>query len=80
MAYSKSNDCQIRYGKKFAEKAGVKRGDKILDMGCGTGELTSSLAEIVGKDGQVVGVDPDFWRLCKMGKHINKIKSNYYPK
>ena len=63
MAYSKSNDCQIRYGKKLSEKACVKRGDKLLDMGCGTGELTSSLAEIVGKDGQVVGVDPDFGRI-----------------
>ena len=37
----------------------IKPGHKILDMGCGTGELTRFLAELVGENGEVVGVDPD---------------------
>ncbi|XP_046855048.1 ubiquinone/menaquinone biosynthesis C-methyltransferase UbiE-like [Xenia sp. Carnegie-2017] len=61
--YSKNNNVQIECGKKLATNAGIKRGDKILDMGCGTGELTSFLSEIVGRDGLVVGVDPDFGRI-----------------
>ena len=62
--YSEINDIQVQYGKCLAQTAGVKLGDKVLDMGCGTGELTSFLAmEIAGKDGEVVGVDPDLARI-----------------
>ncbi|KAJ1303502.1 hypothetical protein OPQ81_011688 [Rhizoctonia solani] len=32
-------------------------GERILDMGCGTGELTYRLQEFVGHDGLVLGVD-----------------------
>jgi SAM-dependent methyltransferase len=33
--------------------------DRILDVGCGTGELARVLAEEAGDDGEVVGVDAD---------------------
>jgi len=36
-----------------------KAGDVILDLGCGTGELSAYLAELVGPGGKVIGVDPD---------------------
>lgn len=36
---------------------GAKPGERIIDFGCGTGEVTLQIAEIVGKDGLVVGVD-----------------------
>ena len=61
--YSQINDFQVQFGKNLATTAGIKPGDKVLDMGCGTGELTSFLAEKVGKEGQVVGVDPDVERI-----------------
>ncbi|SAM82973.1 related to ERG6-Delta(24)-sterol C-methyltransferase [Ustilago bromivora] len=32
-------------------------GDKILDYGCGSGEITLDLATIVGPDGEVTGLD-----------------------
>jgi ubiquinone/menaquinone biosynthesis C-methylase UbiE len=41
----------------------LKQGDKVLDMGCGTGEVTAFLAEMVGKQTEVVGVDPDIDRI-----------------
>jgi SAM-dependent methyltransferase len=41
-----------RYGKQLAggllELAGVARGDRVLDVGCGTGQLTMELAAVVG--------------------------------
>ena len=38
-------------------------GDVILDLGCCTGELSAYLAEPVGPEGKVIGVDPDKERI-----------------
>ena len=35
----------------------VHKGDKILDVGCGTGEDVQRLAQMVGSSGEVIGVD-----------------------
>jgi len=32
-------------------------------LGCGTGELSAYLAELVGPEGKVIGVDPDKERI-----------------
>jgi SAM-dependent methyltransferase len=37
--------------------AGLKRGDRVLDVGCGTGQLTAALAESVGGE-NVAALDP----------------------
>lgn len=34
-----------------------------MDLGCGTGELSVYLAELVGQQGKVVAVDPDIDRI-----------------
>ena len=54
---------QFRGRCSFAGLLNIKPGYKVLDMGCGTGELTRFLAELVGEDGEVVGVDPDEERI-----------------
>lgn len=38
---------------------GLKPGERVLDIGSGTGEHARALAEVVGESGQVVGVDPN---------------------
>lgn len=35
----------------------VRAGDRVLDVGCGTGEGVRSLARLVGESGRVVGLD-----------------------
>ena len=35
----------------------AKPGEHILDLGCGSGELTKKLIQAVGSEGIVVGVD-----------------------
>ncbi|WP_368294566.1 class I SAM-dependent methyltransferase [Dehalobacter sp. TBBPA1] len=37
--------------------AGIKKGLRVLDVGCGSGEVTFLAAEIVGSTGEVIGFD-----------------------
>ena len=59
-----------RYGSELARGliglAGVGGGDRVLDVGCGTGLLTAELAAVVGAD-RVAAVDPSepFVEACR---------------
>ncbi|MDP8971255.1 MAG: class I SAM-dependent methyltransferase [Actinomycetota bacterium] len=43
--------------KALAAASGARRGDRVLDVGCGPGRFAQALADTVGPHGQVVGVD-----------------------
>jgi ubiquinone/menaquinone biosynthesis C-methylase UbiE len=40
----------------FVEFVGVRDGEKLLDVGCGTGSLSATLARVT-KAAQIVGID-----------------------
>ena len=40
-----------------ADAAGIRRGHRVLDVGCGTGVLAREALRRVGQEGQVVGLD-----------------------
>jgi ubiquinone/menaquinone biosynthesis C-methylase UbiE len=46
-----------QWGPIVAAEAGVRAGDRVLDVACGTGALTLAVAQIVGPAGSIVGLD-----------------------
>lgn len=49
---------QFEFGKQLVAALGIRAGERVLDIGCGTGLLTHHIAEVVGGTGRVLGVDP----------------------
>jgi SAM-dependent methyltransferase len=51
-------------------EAGLRRGMRVADLGCGVGMVTELLAEVVGPEGQVVGVDISGEQLAQARKRL----------
>ena len=68
--YSKTSSFQRDVGRKLISKITFPMGAKILDLGCGTGELTAEMADLVKPTGRVVAMDPDKERI-KLAKENN---------
>ncbi len=45
------------FTRRLLENAGITTGMKVLDVGCGPGDVSLLAAELVGKTGSVLGVD-----------------------
>jgi ubiquinone/menaquinone biosynthesis C-methylase UbiE len=51
--------------RKLTALSGVRGGERILDVGCGTGHLTRMVARAAGPDGSALGVDPSSEALAR---------------
>jgi SAM-dependent methyltransferase len=47
------------FTRRFLRESGLRPGLRVLDLGCGVGDVAMLAAEIVGSHGQVVAVDRD---------------------
>ena len=51
-------------------EAGLRRGMRVADFGCGVGLVTALLAELVGPEGHVVGLDSSAAQLAQARERI----------
>lgn len=56
--------------------AGLKKGMSCIDIGCGSGSVTRLIADMVGQDGYVVGVDIDNRYLQYCNRSISSSRQN----
>ena len=64
LSYEQRNiNLQQKFGVIMIEKLQLSEGMSVLDLGCGTGNLTKILSERVGPEGRIIAVDPDKERL-----------------
>lgn len=61
--YKQINKGQIENGAALLKYANPESGESVLDIGCGTGELTFKLARKIEITGKVIGLDPDVDRV-----------------
>jgi demethylmenaquinone methyltransferase / 2-methoxy-6-polyprenyl-1,4-benzoquinol methylase len=61
------------WNRKVVRATGLRPGDRALDLACGTGSLTRALADTVGPNGSVLGVDfsPEMLRAADARPAVN---------
>jgi SAM-dependent methyltransferase len=45
------------------QRVGLRQGDRVLDLGCGGGDVTFEISGLIGPDGHVTGIDMDEVKL-----------------
>ena len=61
--YSETSQWQRERGLMLLETAAPSVSQEVLDLGCGTGDLSVELARRVGPSGHVIAIDPNAARL-----------------
>lgn len=72
---------QTAYRLQLAEPWGIAPGAKVLEIGCGQGDTTAVLAELVGPSGHVTAIDPapaDYGAPVSLGDSARHLQAGPY--
>jgi SAM-dependent methyltransferase len=56
---------------------GLHAGTRMLDVGCGCGQIAGPLTQVLGVDGSYDGVDPDRQAIDWCVRHISEVRPNF---
>jgi arsenite methyltransferase len=62
--YTLVNNTQSNAGMFLLQRLEIIPGMRVLDVGCGPGNLTAQIGKFVGESGSVVGIDPSKERIA----------------
>ena len=64
------------FRRSLVSLAGIRPGEKVLDIGCGTGSLAIEAGRVVGPQGSVIGIDPSpemIGRAAAKGRRLKNV-------
>lgn len=70
---------QLQHRLDLVKAFGIVKGMNVLEIGCGQGDTTVALADAVGEDGKVTGIDiasPDYGAPMTLGQATDRIKKS----
>ena len=70
---------QLQHRLNLVKAFGIKKGMRVLEIGCGQGDTTVALADSVGEEGQVVAIDiasPEYGAPLTLGQATDRIKKS----
>jgi len=56
------------------KRIGLKKGDKLIDAGCGNGRFTIPASNIVGKDGKIYAIDISVEAINSLKRRIHEMR------
>ena len=60
------------FTRRLLQRAGIEPGMRVLDVGCGPGDVSFLVSELVGAEGSVVGVERDEQAVATAGRRAAK--------
>ena len=63
---------EAAFREKVVDLAHIQRGERVLDVGCGTGTLAVTAKRRVGPTGMVYGIDPSPEMIARANKKVRK--------
>jgi ubiquinone/menaquinone biosynthesis C-methylase UbiE len=64
------------FTERLLKDAGISIGMKVIDIGCGNGEVSFLVSKLVGESGEVVGVDLDNQAITAARKRSEESECN----
>jgi len=61
-------------GENILKQIGIKKGQKILDFGCGSGVYSIIASKIVGLSGKIYALDKNGEKITELKRKINSLK------